>query len=515
MNEPLIVDRPLDTNVSLKRILISRIHDVRLDADLRMQSYLKLIPVAFPDEVDDVLNRYDQLIYLHTQYELPPSTMDLIHLLVLSNDVSSHWRYNMVMAMFVNDYYDYSYDLMLKLGQDPTLADGYRADFILILYATDEYRDAAEVLLIQTITNLKEDKVNTVSMYWYRFIMDTIAHKPIKVVGLNSTLIANVDDHFINQYLLAYMRNTSLIIEWRMQCAQLLLMRYGEKLLESTEQETNEVITFLKELITSHYDNETIVGEAYDILIRCDTDRHVQWEQALLAYGNRHRQNTEGYAHNTQNVHMFADQALLHLDILCARSKKPLPELELEYGQFESWVYSLLLKFGKPVTYQDQVLHSLSRLYLDTSKLGRHHISPRGLVVLVKEHIVTEDQQKLLIDELMEMNGTCTTGHYVRLIGILANESETPYRITFSDQLASNLDGRIRAKIRALSDDHHQVIVEDVMESSDDRRPQYQTILQPILVDLYVNLRMEFVDSGHLTVDEFDRVFHQFQDKWN
>lgn len=489
----------------LKRILCSRVHDEKLDAQQRLESLLKYKTVAYPEEFGDCLSRYDQLVYILSEEDVGESTLRFIQELIACPSMDASWRYHLVMGLFVNNYFSICYDTMLQLCKDTSFSDDYRPDLLLILFVTDDYRLQAQELIVTIIRQLNEDKVNGVIHYWYRLIVDTLNGKPIKISTLNTTFSPTLDDAFIDQYLSAYFHNTHLKISWRFQCAQLLLMRH--------EGNDSAVVTFLLDMIQSNYENESIVGEAYDILIRCHHDSK-KWEKELLAYGMRHAQPTAGYGANTQNVHLFADQALHYLDVLCARSKKSVAELELDYGSFESWVYTLMIQYALATETQDKILDTLSFIYNDTSRLSHHKISPRGIVVLIMPHIIHEQQEKLLLEELAEMNGTCTSGHLVRLIGIVATESETPYRISIEDQIKSNFDGRLRARLKSLPTEDYEMILEQVIELAECRQVRYNEILSPLMEAVHAELYDEFVRGQYIEDTAFEALYLDFKKYW-
>jgi hypothetical protein len=129
-------------------------------------------------------------------------------------------------------------------------------------------------------------------------------------------------------------------------------------------------------------------------------------------------------------------------------------------------------------------------------------------------YIVTEAQEKLLIEELIDMNGTCTTGHYVRLIGLVASESETPFQITYEQQLKSNIEGRVHAKLKSGPREEMNIVIEDLIEPVSDRRPEYHVIIKHILDEVYTELQEEFVKTGYIPQHQFDQWFMGHRKPW-
>lgn len=474
------------------------------DPAVRLQAVKQyLTHTKDPSDIDEFLGYFDQLVYMPDQ---PVGTRDLVTSMAKLDDlVSAHWRFHFITAFYVT-YDNSAYDLAMHFVQSFAVSDNdpYRAELLKLLYVTSEYTTLAEQFISDLIRTMTEDKVGGIPRYWYRFITDMMNNRPVYFSMLDSR-IPEYTGQFMIRILEEYCLNPRLDLRLRIQCCQMGMTVCGgvnEKLIQWVTQSVQE-----------HYESEGIVGDLYDVMIRTSTNREY-WENLLMEYGRRAASSREGYHANSQNVHMFSDQAISFLGILQSRDQRSVADLESDYPEFESYVCGLMLKYSYSDDEQETVMDTLDRLTYDTARIGRKEISSRALVVLLRPYIKTEAQEKVLLEELVDMNGTCTTGHYVRLIGLVASESDTPFSITYEQQIKANIEGRVQAKIKSLPVDTMNMLIEDMIEPVEDRRPDYFIVMGTILDDVYTEMKKEFVNSGLLSSDQFDQWFMTHRNPW-
>ena len=66
---------------------------------------------------------------------------------------------------------------------------------------------------------------------------------------------------------------------------------------------------------------------------------------------------------------------------------------------------------------------------------------------------------KRLVEELIDMHNKCSSGFAFRLVNTLSGYCEHAIRISWADQIAGNLSGRLNAMIRAIEDEDYQSAV--------------------------------------------------------
>ena len=155
---------------------------------------------------------------------------------------------------------------------------------------------------------------------------------------------------------------------------------------------------------------------------------------------------------------------------------------------------------------REALVEVFQRILIDTSRYEGLPMS--DIMMLVWEKIVTsenrEELEKRLVDEMFEMYKTCSTGHLSRLINVLSGfyEDIQPVKISYREQLRSNVFARYTAAIRTLS---HEIQDEITNEISSKDKPEIEELI--FSYSPRDELYNEFVNEGYITNEEFDEVY--------
>lgn len=103
----------------------------------------------------------------------------------------------------------------------------------------------------------------------------------------------------------------------------------------------------------------------------------------------------------------------------------------------------------------DKIRISLNRIDLDRVLYSKYRTTMSAILIRIWSYIVQNTHyDKLvcrLLEELEEMSGTCSSGIASRLINVISGYDDFNIRISWEDQIAGNLAGRLNAKIRAIT----------------------------------------------------------------
>lgn len=103
----------------------------------------------------------------------------------------------------------------------------------------------------------------------------------------------------------------------------------------------------------------------------------------------------------------------------------------------------------------DKIRISLNRIDLDRVLYSKYNQTMSAILIRIWSYIVQNTHyDKLvcrLLEELEEMSGTCSSGIASRLINVISGYDDFNIRISWEDQIAGNLAGRLNAKIRAIT----------------------------------------------------------------
>ena len=102
----------------------------------------------------------------------------------------------------------------------------------------------------------------------------------------------------------------------------------------------------------------------------------------------------------------------------------------------------------------DKIHLALNRILIDRTLYSKFNVSLSNVLVKVWSYIQTRDgnikleMQNRLIEELIEMSDTCFSGYILRLINSVTGFGELNLKISWEDQIISNLTGRLNAAAR-------------------------------------------------------------------
>lgn len=101
---------------------------------------------------------------------------------------------------------------------------------------------------------------------------------------------------------------------------------------------------------------------------------------------------------------------------------------------------------------EENVKNALLRIELDrTLFAGVNHTLQSILLhlyVYIQSHDARRELEKRLVEELVDMSGTCSTGFIGRLVNTLSGFGEHSLSISWEDQIVGNLAGRLNAKMK-------------------------------------------------------------------
>ena len=100
----------------------------------------------------------------------------------------------------------------------------------------------------------------------------------------------------------------------------------------------------------------------------------------------------------------------------------------------------------------DKINISMNRIYLDRILYTKYNCNLVHILLKIWSYLHSHesklDMKKRLIEELVDMSGTCSTGFASRLVNVISGFGSFNLRISWRDQIIANFTGRLNAKIR-------------------------------------------------------------------
>jgi len=310
--------------------------------------------------------------------------------------------------------------------------------------------------------------VNECHKYVYNHFYEFNAPLMYKILSaqfiLAHLLPTEYDRDKLQQFLLSIAKDSEQTVNYRAECAD-ILYRYGVE-----KQYVKEAENVIKEL-----------GELY------------QKNKVSTIYTNA--QNVHDTTINKKIINTL--QQLIETVKTTRHSGEILEIIRNEYAHIDSE------KLHK-------IMSSLERIMIDTAKYEMLNMS--DILVLVWEYICNseykQELEKRLLQELEEMDETCSTGHLSRILNVLSGYFvESSVEISFKEQLRSNIFARYTKMINMLPEYKKEKINEEMISTN----PSEKDTIKEFLCNYNIEetLYKEFVNSGHIDVCEFYETYEK------
>jgi hypothetical protein len=160
----------------------------------------------------------------------------------------------------------------------------------------------------------------------------------------------------------------------------------------------------------------------------------------------------------------------------------------------------------------DKINTALTRISVDRALYSKYHSTLSNILLRVwtyiSTHVHKDELCKRLLEELVEMAGTCSSGYATRLLNVLSGYGDYNIVLSWRDQITANLAGRLNARIREMDDLmlQEKILLEMTVNSSEyvDRR-NFLAFFRKTLPSLRAELYEEF--KSHVSDVDFDLYF--------
>ena len=108
------------------------------------------------------------------------------------------------------------------------------------------------------------------------------------------------------------------------------------------------------------------------------------------------------------------------------------------------------------------------RIQIDRATYGHSNLTLVSILVkiwgYIEESEHKEELENRLMEEIVESNNKCSSGYVGRLVNTLSGfDHDMSIIISFKDQIVANLEGRLNAKARGITDDTFRDLVLEEM----------------------------------------------------
>lgn len=142
---------------------------------------------------------------------------------------------------------------------------------------------------------------------------------------------------------------------------------------------------------------------------------------------------------------------------------------------------------------EEKIKTALLRVELDRTTFKDVNHTLQSILCLIYAYIDTHthkyELQRRMLEELIDMSGTCTTGYIHRFVNILSGFGHT-IRISWEDQIVANLKGRLNAKLREC--ENMDIVLEQMTNRSLDNRSEFFRFFRKHISSIREEMYQEF-----------------------
>jgi hypothetical protein len=479
-------------------------------------SFLKTIP----DEGREMLIRWRDMITFASKKEL--EQLKRLMVLVSENpDIDSHERSMTAVTLYNHAFLDVCFKCFESIAFDRSVLVKYRVDACRYLVGSEDQnnKEVAQECLIEIL----EDR-GLPSEFRYSIIAGFISRTGISTY-LNATKIKiPYDEEFV------YGLQTNFFYEEKNGVRERILS--GQHILDmslntSSEEEKEKIGSIILGIASNLDYDENIRADAADVILRMGTSSQIKEAREIITslgfsginskMGILDRVKT--IYNNSQNMHdekigesvsKFIEKIINEPNI----KTRPFHEIQNE-------VSDLIRSKGLPGDKKHSAFKALNRVSIDTATFTKYRVSIADIFVHIWVRIqkyekeTKEMLEKRLLEELIEMGDTCSSGHSGRFVNVLSGV-DSDLRISYGSQITANLAGRINARVRKTSDSDIRAAISSGMlpEADETDKEIYKNFIIPTLKELKDELQSEFVGEKYISQEEFNVYFNEAEKMW-
>lgn len=469
------------------------------------------------DNGEDIINRWRDSIP-HLKGDLKDNLMRLLTLICLSPRITSYLRIIIAITFYNHGDLTRCYDCFSTLAKDPSLMIEHRIEAAKYLFISNN-EDNIE-LSKSVIMNVIQMH-SFPSDYRYAIIASYISPKTvmrIKSIFNAEKLNSYYDEDFVRDLQLCFFNDDNNGTRERILSGQHILQ------MESVNQEIKDgVVSSLFGIASDCSLDDNTRADAADVIHRLGTKLQVSRARDIITNLGKSTVGTnlkdQIIYNNSQNVHSISKYA----DEFIERVIRDFEGTKIKLRSFSDVhreVGDHIRKVLHDIEDRNKAYESLNRINIDTATFTRSKITIAEIFVHVWMKIqsyepdIREEIKRRMVDELVEMSGTCSSGHSARLVNVLSVYDST-LRISWGDQLKANINGRMNASIRDSGDEMREQIAVGMFEDADEEdKIIAREFINNRLEDLRTELYNEFVKEGYIGDEEFNKNFDKFSDQW-
>jgi hypothetical protein len=311
----------------------------------------------------------------------------------------------------------------------------YIIDTLCILIKSEKYDIECDIYFRKIINNKNLD-----CDYRYKIIL-YLEKKDIKNYKF-----------FIKNACLDFLKYKTNMSMYRILAGQYLLQHC--EINSDIKTEIQEIIFSFANDVEMDYN---LRADAADTLIGLgDEEYKIKGREIIMLLG-RIGGDSKTIFQNAQNVHTDEIEKSVYeiLEYLLLYPTLKINNIPIDFDYIEKEIKQIETYKNSQ---KDEINISLNRIKLDRTLYSKFNNTLSNVLIKVWSYIIGhKDKEQLIIrllEELVDMSGTCSTGYLSRLVNVLSGfDDKFNIRISFEDQIISNFNGRLNAFVKKIMND--------------------------------------------------------------
>lgn len=482
-----------------------------------LAAYYRLMP----ERASELIRRYiDMIPHLKKTSNFQP-LISLLMLVCKSQVFNSQQRTVIAASLYNNSLFNVCYNAFTDIAFDDDAEYLWRVEACKYLFASDEYLhiSTSQEVLVAILENqtIESDKR-------YDIIVSFITTRGVRTLTNAHSLPVVYNEPFVAGLQTIFFYNHENGVRQRILSGQHLL-QMSEDVVCSTEK--TKIAEHILDIAKDIDLDENTRADAADIILRVGSEEMKHIANEIIREigtsspgGNMRNKGTimdatgTVYA-NTQNAHSFSEQTLKIMETLVVNTIA-----NIEYTEIYDALIVLIKKYATDETgkidntIKFKAMKALNRVNQDTATFTKYNITLSNLIVLVWCRIESYDKEtmselkKRLVEELIDMGDTCSTGHADRFINVLSGYEFT-LKVSWEEQISANIVGRLNALMRDCEDPDLKECLEVARTdlATEEEIARYDLFVKENLESIKYELYDEFVGGNHVSEEEFESHF--------
>lgn len=525
--------------------LLEQIALNRLQTDKTRFDALRKLYLVDKAAATDILSRIrDGIIFLTDAEQPVDAEVFIIYNAALGAFVDSHERILSAVCLYNNSFIQECMCLFELLAQDVSLMIDHRIEACMYLIYTEDERFRS--IVIDVLTEIISDSILS-NKYRYENVICKFNTETGLSTILNTTpLNVQYDEDLLHILQRTYFDNTDNDVRYRILSGQHLLQmviveegektKIGERILEIAKDFQNNANFSPDEVVN-------IRADAADVVMRLGMDEQKEEAQTViqgLGFFNTRRnlltqRGVISYVGDAQNIHNSSIRKAIHNFILTVTEennnlcKETGTKILDSYPTIHTELTTMIqLQTNLTETQVMKAFKALSRISIDTAVFTDQCLTSSEVMMhlwaKLKRIFTEEDDERCseikqrLVDELIDMADTCSSGHAGRVANVLAGFGYgVDINISFKEQVVANTGARMQKRIMDIEDEEtkQSVICGMDKDAVQEDLNIFLTFISSNATSLREELYEEFVGEGWVEEKKFNMWFDEVINSWS